>query len=59
MSGAAEVFDQILDKYDKAAGGNTGTLKSNRDAVHQLPSMISALHIEGARPPSLLIFPER
>jgi hypothetical protein len=58
MSGAAEVFDQILDKYDKAAGGNAGISKSNGDAVHQLSSMMSALHIEGARPPSLIL-PER
>jgi hypothetical protein len=58
MSGAAEVFDQILDKYDKAAGGNAGALKSNGDAVHQLLSMMSVLHIEGARPPSLLILPD-
>ncbi|KAG1727218.1 hypothetical protein EDB19DRAFT_1914304 [Suillus lakei] len=33
MSGASEVFAQILDKYDGAAGGNIGSLKSNGDPV--------------------------
>jgi hypothetical protein len=47
MSGAAEVFDQIFDRYDKASGGNAGLLKSNGDCVHQLSSMMSALHISG------------
>jgi siroheme synthase len=45
MSGASEVFAQILDKYDGAAGGNIGSLKSNGDPVRQLSSMISALFI--------------
>ncbi|KAG2139217.1 hypothetical protein DEU56DRAFT_800175 [Suillus clintonianus] len=45
MSGASEVFAQILDKYDGAAGGNVGNLKSNGDPVHQLSSMMSALFI--------------
>jgi hypothetical protein len=47
MSGAAEVFEQIIDKYDRAAGGNAGILKSNANAVHQLSSMMSALYFEG------------
>lgn len=42
MSGASEVFAQILDKYDGAARGNVGNLKSNGDPVHQLSSMMSA-----------------
>ncbi|KAG0704691.1 hypothetical protein DFH29DRAFT_873552 [Suillus ampliporus] len=33
MSGAAEVFAQILDKYDEAAGGNAGVLKSKGNPV--------------------------
>lgn len=45
MSGASEVFAQILDKYDGAAGGDVGNLKSNGDPVHQLSSMMSALFI--------------
>ncbi|KAG1748495.1 uncharacterized protein EDB91DRAFT_1114423 [Suillus paluster] len=45
MSGVSEVFAQILDKYDGAAGGNAGSLKSNGDPVHQLSSMMSALFI--------------
>ncbi|KAG1747795.1 uncharacterized protein EDB91DRAFT_1114873 [Suillus paluster] len=45
MSGAAEVFAQILDRYDGAAGGNAGILKSNGNPVHQLSSMMSALYI--------------
>ncbi|KAG2116174.1 hypothetical protein DEU56DRAFT_840481 [Suillus clintonianus] len=45
MSGASEVFAQILDKYDGAAGGNVASLKSNGDPVHQLSSMMSALFI--------------
>jgi hypothetical protein len=45
MSGASEIFAQILDKYDGAAGGNIGSLKSNGDPVHQLSSMMSALFI--------------
>ncbi|KAG2367586.1 hypothetical protein BDR07DRAFT_1393000 [Suillus spraguei] len=43
--GASEIFAQILDKYDRAAGGNIGSLKSNGDPVHQLSSMMSALFI--------------
>ncbi|KAG2336789.1 hypothetical protein BDR05DRAFT_953117, partial [Suillus weaverae] len=36
---------EILDKYNGAAGGNIGSLKSNGDPVHQLSSMIvSQLH---------------
>ncbi|KAG2355586.1 hypothetical protein BDR07DRAFT_1381420 [Suillus spraguei] len=45
MSGASEIFAQIFDKYDGAAGGNIGSLKSNGDLVHQLSSMMSALFI--------------
>ncbi|KAG1894687.1 uncharacterized protein F5891DRAFT_1061703 [Suillus fuscotomentosus] len=45
MSGASEVFAQILDKYDGAAGGNAGSLKCNGDPVHQLSSMMSVLSI--------------
>jgi hypothetical protein len=45
MSGAAEIFEQIFNKYDRAAGGNAGVLKSG-DAVHQLTSMMSAMYIE-------------
>ncbi|KAG1720571.1 uncharacterized protein EDB91DRAFT_1280582 [Suillus paluster] len=45
MSGAAEVFAQILDRYDGAAGGNAIILKSNGNPVHQLSSMMSALYI--------------
>jgi hypothetical protein len=50
VSGASEVFAQILDTYDGAAGGNIGSLKSNGDPVHgdpvrQLSSMMSALFI--------------
>ncbi|KAG1747728.1 uncharacterized protein EDB91DRAFT_1114510 [Suillus paluster] len=45
MSGAAEVFAQILDRYDGAAGGNAGILKSNGNPVHPLSSMMSALYI--------------
>ncbi|KAG2346359.1 hypothetical protein BDR05DRAFT_959207 [Suillus weaverae] len=45
MSGASEVFTQILDKYDGATGGNVGSLKSNGNPVHQLSSIMSALHI--------------
>ncbi|KAG2365722.1 hypothetical protein BDR07DRAFT_609938 [Suillus spraguei] len=45
MSGASEIFAQILDKYDGAAGGNIGSLKSNGNPVHQLSSMMSALFI--------------
>ncbi|KAG1736307.1 hypothetical protein EDB19DRAFT_1829939 [Suillus lakei] len=43
MSGAAEVFAQILNKYDGAAGGNAKILTSNGNPVHQLPSMMAAL----------------
>ncbi|KAG0694268.1 hypothetical protein DFH29DRAFT_1006497 [Suillus ampliporus] len=45
MSGAAEVFTQILDRYDGAAGGNVGILKSNGNPVDRLSSMMSALYI--------------
>jgi hypothetical protein len=50
MSGAAEVFDQIFDRYDRASGGSAGLLKSNGDCVHQLSSMMSALHMVGGAP---------
>lgn len=45
MSGAAVVFEQIFNKYDRAAGGNAGVLKSDGDTVDQLNSMMSALYI--------------
>jgi hypothetical protein len=50
MSGAAEIFDQIFDRYDRASGGGAGLLKSNGDCVHQLSSMLSALHMVGGAP---------
>ena len=49
MSGAAEVFEQIFDKYDGAAGGNAGVLKSG-DPVHQLNSMMSAMYLQEGLP---------
>lgn len=49
MSGEAEVFRQIMNKYDEAAGGNAGlgVLKSDGNPVHpsQLSSMMSALSL--------------
>ncbi|KAG2131742.1 hypothetical protein DEU56DRAFT_981791 [Suillus clintonianus] len=48
MSGASEVFAQILDLYDGAAGGNARILKSNGNPVHQLSSMMSALYISAS-----------
>jgi hypothetical protein len=50
MSDAAEVFNQIFDRYDRASGGSTGFLKGNGDCVHQLSSMMSALDIVGGAP---------
>jgi hypothetical protein len=50
MSGAAEVFDQIIDRYDKAKGSEGGLLKCNGDSVNQLSSMISALYIQEGAP---------
>lgn len=46
MSGAAEIFDQIFNKYDRAAGGNSGVLKTDGDVVRQLTSMMTAMYIE-------------
>ncbi|OAX33100.1 hypothetical protein K503DRAFT_553211 [Rhizopogon vinicolor AM-OR11-026] len=45
MSGAAQVFSQILEKYDRAAGDSAGILKSNGNSVHKLSSMISVLYM--------------
>jgi hypothetical protein len=50
MSGAAEIFDQISGKYDSAAGGNAGVLKTDGDLVHQLTSMMIAMYIEEGAP---------
>ena len=50
MSSAAEIFEQIFNKYDRAAGGNAGVLKSDGDTVHQLNSMMSAMYIEEGVP---------
>ena len=36
MSRAAEVFDQIIDRYDKATGSEGRFLKYNRDSVNQI-----------------------
>lgn len=33
MSGAAEVFAQIIDKYDGTAEGNAGTLKNSASVI--------------------------
>ena len=44
MSGAAEVLDQIIDRYDKE-GGSSGLRKNGESTVDQISSMISALHI--------------
>jgi hypothetical protein len=46
MSGAAEIFDQIINRYDMAKGREGGLLKYNRDSVNQLSLMISTLYIE-------------
>ncbi|KAG0704680.1 hypothetical protein DFH29DRAFT_358899 [Suillus ampliporus] len=45
MSAASEVFAQILDRFDEAAGGDAGILKSSGNPVHQLSSMMAALSI--------------
>jgi hypothetical protein len=49
MSGAAEVLDQIIDRYDKE-GGSSGLRKHGEGTVDQISSMISALHIMDATP---------
>ena len=46
MSRAAEVFDQIIDRYDKAKGSEGGFLKYDGDSVNQLSSMIYAPYIQ-------------
>jgi hypothetical protein len=49
MSGAGEVLDQIIDRYDKQ-GGSSGLRKHGEGTVDQISSMISALHIMDATP---------
>jgi hypothetical protein len=49
MSGAAEVLDQIIERYDKE-GGSSGLRKHGEGAVDQISSMIPALHIIDAMP---------
>ena len=49
MSGAAEVLDQIIDRYDRE-GGSSGLRKHGESTVDQISSMISALHIMDATP---------
>ena len=44
MSGAAEVLDQIIDRYDNESG-SSGLRKNGESTVDQISSMISALHI--------------
>jgi hypothetical protein len=44
MSGAAEVLEQVMDKYDKE-GGASGLRKSDANIVDQMSSMMSVLHL--------------
>ena len=50
MSGAAEIFDQISGKHDRAAGGNAGVLKTDGDLMRQLTLMMTAMYIEEGAP---------
>lgn len=50
MSGAAEVLEQIISKYDKE-GGAGGLRKSGANIVDQMSSMMSVLHLMDATQP--------